>query len=144
MKQTVKPAAFYSAIERFIEGVDDATIAQELGISRTTAWRWRNDPEAVALVSAARNRQFERVEDRLSSLAVSALTVLETALNDPSVALTVKLKAATTILDRVGLSDRCAIERTQESKTSEQTHAEYLTRLEDPMDPLHLLQGFGG
>ena len=29
--------------------------------------------------------------------------------------------------------------RTQESKASEQTHAEYLTRLEDPMDPLHLL-----
>jgi hypothetical protein len=139
MKQTVKPAGFYSAIERIMEGVDDAAIAKELAISRTTAWRWRNDPEAVALISAARNRQFERVEDRLSSLAVSALTVLETALNDPSVALTVKLKAATTILDRVGLSERYAIERTQESKASEQKHTEYLTRLEDPMDPIHLM-----
>jgi hypothetical protein len=35
------------------------------------------------------------------------------------VALTVKLKAATTILDRVGLSERSAIERTQQLKAAE-------------------------
>ena len=137
MKQSTKPAAFYLAVERIIEGVDDATIAKELGISRTTAWRWRNDPEAVALVSAARNRQFERVEGRLASLADSALSALETALNDPSVSLTVKLKAATIVLDRVGLNERNGTKQREASQDAERKQAENFNRLEDPMDPLH-------
>lgn len=138
MKQSTKPAAFYLAVERIIQGVDDATIAEELGISRTTAWRWRNDTEAVALVSAARNRQFERVEGRLASLADSALSALETALNDPSVSLTVKLKAATIVLDRVGLNERNGTKQREVSQEAERKQTECFNRLEDPMDPLHL------
>ena len=40
---------------------------------------------------------------------------------------------------RIRLSERRAMARTQESKASERRHVEYLTRLDDPMDPIHLM-----
>ena len=75
--------------------------------------------------------------------ADAALSALETALNDPSVSLTVKRKAATIVLDRVGLNERNGTKQREASQEAERKQTEYFSRLEDPMDPLHLLEGFG-
>ena len=80
---------------------------------------------------------------RMTSLVDKALDVVEEVLEDPSVGAMARLKAATTLLDRAGITERGAIDGYRESRKAEADQARYLERLEDPMDPLHLLEGFG-
>ena len=143
MKQAKKSTQLDRAIELMLLGQTDASISSQLNVSRTTVWRWRNSEEAVALLSAHRNRVLERISDRVSSMADKAIDVVESVLCDPEAGSMLKMKAAAMVLDRAGITERNAIEMHKDNRRSETERAKYLDRLEDPMDPLHLLQGFG-
>ena len=132
---------FDSAVNLMLEGLSDREIAKKIGISKVTAWRWRNTPEAAATLGAARNRQVERVNDRMSLLVDTALDVIEAVINDPEASPMVKVRAATVILDRAGITERAAAESLHASKQAEARHAQYLDDLEDPMSTVNLLRG---
>ena len=53
----------------------------------------------------------------------------------------VKVRAATVILDRAGITERAAAESLHAGKQAEARHAKYLDDLEDPMSSVNLLRG---
>ena len=142
MKQK-RPAKLDRATELMMLGETDEAIALKLDVSRITVWRWRNRGDTTAILGAHRNRELERISKRMTSLVDKALDVVEEVLEDPSVGAMARLKAATTLLDRAGITERGAIDGYRESRKAETDQARYLERLEDPMDPLYLLEGFG-
>ena len=52
-----------------------------------------------------------------------------------------KLKAATVILDRAGLTERAALEDEQRRRRAESDRVRYLNDLEDPMSVVSLVGG---
>ena len=139
MKHAKRSPKFDLALELMLAGIDDTEIAQRINMSRTTIWRWRNSAEAVAFLSAHRNREMERLSERMSGLADRALDVLEDVLNDPKAGSMAKLRAATVVLDRIGLTERSALEDRQRRITAESERAQYLDDLEDPLSVANLL-----
>ena len=82
---------------------------------------------------------MERLSERMSGLEDRALDVLEDVLNDPQAGSMAKLRAATVLLDRIGLTERGALEDRQRRITAESERAQYLDDLEDPLSVANLL-----
>ena len=140
MKQSTKQN---TAATLMLEGMSDTDIAKRLRVSRVTVWRWRNSPEVVAILSAERNRRIEHVSDRMRSLVDKALDVIESVIDDPSTAPMVRVKAATVILNRAGVTERAALEARQQSVSTERGYARHLDELDNPMSLANLTAGLG-
>jgi len=73
--------------ERFasllIAGMSISDAATEVGISRTTASRWRASPEVESLLDAHRQEMRAHVSHRLASFVETALDRSERLLEDP-------------------------------------------------------------
>ena len=140
-RNTSKSCQQANAAAFMLEGMTDTAIAQQLGVSRVTVWRWRNSPEVVARLSAERNRRMETVARRMDTLADAALDVFESVILDAKAPAIVRMKAAAEILDRVGVTAQAAREFRQQSVAAERDHADRLDDLDNPMSLASLTAG---
>jgi len=81
---------------------------REYDISRPTYYAWRDDPAVVAYITAYRRSIVGRARDALLKLALDAVDTLGEALSNPKLPMGA-IRAAETILDRVGLSKEAAL-----------------------------------
>ena len=130
--QETHPDRENAAVDLILEGHSDATVAKQLNVSRTTVWRWRNKPKTVALIAAKRNRQREASEARLAELVAVAMDCLESVLTDAQASPAVRLKAATEILDRAGMTANAAATVTDTGIKAERNMCRRLDELDDP------------
>lgn len=87
------------ALWLYAQGSTDAEVATELGVERSTAWRWRT----ADLVFRRELRRTNAVATkaaaaRLEGLVDRALDVLRSVLDDPDAPAAVRLRAAETVL----------------------------------------------
>ena len=87
-------------VELLIAGRGVTNVAKEVGIGRTTLWRWmRKDYDFQAELNRQRNALRETLADRLHSLTDQALSTVEHAVSDGNV------RAALAVLKGSGLLD---------------------------------------
>ena len=92
------------AAELMLSGMTDKAIAKKLNVDPSTVWRWRNSTPVAAVIAAERNRRHETIRDEMLRLADDALDVLAAILRDEKASNGIRLKAASVILDRVGIN----------------------------------------
>lgn len=69
------------AIVMILSGATDSAVAQELGVSRYTVWRWRQrDPQFIAELNMKRSEMFTAASNRLRALAGVSIKALENQL----------------------------------------------------------------
>jgi hypothetical protein len=92
-----------SAIELVLRGLSDAQVATQLGVDRSTVYRWRISPLFRRELERQRKVLFEHSAARLSSMIEPALEILNRQLigDDPKTAL-----RAAAILLRVAMPAR--------------------------------------
>jgi hypothetical protein len=88
----------HRALDLLAGGSRDSEVARELGVDRTTVWRWRsNDAAFQAELNWRRYELWTASVERLRGLVPSALDALCEELEGPR-----KLRAAATILELAG------------------------------------------
>ncbi|MFO0679989.1 MAG: phBC6A51 family helix-turn-helix protein [Polyangiaceae bacterium] len=91
------------ALALFLEGADVGEVARETGVSRTTLWRWREDPAFAHELATKRQRVLEAARDDLRATTSDAVAVLRAVLRDDSQPPGVRLRAIEMVLARSGL-----------------------------------------
>ena len=66
-----------NAIEFLIQGRSDRSVAEAIGVNRSTIWEWRKNPIFVAALNKQRNDMWKESRERLKTLASSALDTIE-------------------------------------------------------------------
>lgn len=88
----------HRALDLIAAGSRDSEVAENLGVNRTTVWRWRHyDSEFQAELNLRRYELSQAATERLRSLVPCALDAIAEELEGPR-----KLRAAATILDLAG------------------------------------------
>jgi len=71
------------AIALLLLGASDRAVSEQIGVARTTIWRWRNhDPRFISTLNRERLAAFEAARARLHSLVNLAVETLEGALRN--------------------------------------------------------------
>jgi hypothetical protein len=100
------------ALELYAQGSTDAEVATELGVERSTAWRWRT--QDATFRRALRRTHAEATKaaaGRLEGLVEKALDVLASTLTDQEAPLALRLRAAEAVLERAGVASNEAERR---------------------------------
>lgn len=88
----------HRALDLLATGTRTTDVATDLGIDRTTLWRWQSESaEFQAELNRRRHELWDASVERVRSLVPLALDALEAELGGPH-----RLRAATAILDMVG------------------------------------------
>lgn len=79
-----------NAIEILLQGRSDRSVAEAIGVNRSTIWEWRKNPNFVAALNKQRNLMWKDSRERLKNLAGVALDTIERQLanEDGRIALT--------------------------------------------------------
>jgi len=88
------------AMELLVAGKSDAEVASELGIDRSTIWRWRQNPTFADEVVRLQHLQREAAFARMAALVTAAVDVIGAVMTDPEAPASVRLRAASEVLDR--------------------------------------------
>ena len=71
------------ALALILQGRKDAEVAEELGVSRMTIWRWKKyDPEFIKTLDEKRTHLRQQAEDNILELTESAVNAIRDALNN--------------------------------------------------------------
>ena len=71
------------ALALILQGRKDAEVAEELGVSRMTIWRWKKDNlQFIQALEEKRAHLRQQAEDNLLELTESAVNAIRDALND--------------------------------------------------------------
>jgi hypothetical protein len=90
------------AIDLMTSGSRDSEVAHDLGVNRTTVWRWRTEDVVFqAELNRRRHELWSSWIERLRSLVPTALDVMANELEGPR-----RLRAAGEILDLAGFRVR--------------------------------------
>ncbi len=71
------------AIELFTRGMTVRCIAEAVGVSRETLWRWRQHEHFNNAVYEAKRQQYEQIRDQAQSLLGLSMASLARVLEDP-------------------------------------------------------------
>jgi len=66
-----------NAIELLVQGRSDRSVAEAVGINRSTLYEWRKNPFFLAALNKQRNDMWKDSRERLKNLAGSALDTIE-------------------------------------------------------------------
>jgi DNA-binding CsgD family transcriptional regulator len=108
-RETQQTAGLTSAqmrgLELYAQGLTDAEVASELGVDRSTAWRWRTrDRRFRAQLRKTHAEVTSAAAARLEGLVERALYVLATTLSDQEAPAAIRVRAAEAVLERAGIS----------------------------------------
>jgi AcrR family transcriptional regulator len=92
------------ALELAWKGNTINDIARELGVHRTTVWRWTQDPEFVTLLNQLRSETRTSIAMELEQASVESVSCLRDLIACPDTADGHRIRAAVSILDRAGFS----------------------------------------
>lgn len=87
------------AFALILQGWSDREVAEELGVTRTTVWKWRTAPKFAGRLQRAMESATKDAQAKVQALASRAVDALAETLgcSDPKA----RVAAAKTILDRV-------------------------------------------
>jgi len=89
-----------NCIDLLVTGLTDQVVADTIGVSRTSIWRWKQERQFEAALDARRKELWAGCQDRLRALLPRALDVLEEALEGGGKS---ALRAALKVVDVAGL-----------------------------------------
>ena len=102
-------------IRLLADGLTVAEAAQVLGVGERTVYNWRAKPEFLAALRSADADNLREISRKLTTSSDTALGVLETIMNDTTAPASVRVRAASEILNHrarfyelVNLGDRLA------------------------------------
>jgi hypothetical protein len=81
-----------------------AESAEELGVHRSTCWRWLRDPRVQAELRKGRAELQSAARAGLVAASLEAVRYLRQVVSDPGASVNARLRAACAVLDRCGVS----------------------------------------
>ena len=93
------------AMDMLLAGCSPPAIAKEIGVGRTTLWRWTREPDFVLELQRRRQDRRELVQTALVDSALQAVAVLHEVMTDKEVNPAMRVKAAETLLARAGIEE---------------------------------------
>ena len=119
--QRLKPRQV-AAATLLSKGFRQCEVAEQIGASRESIWRWSRSPAFVAKVEAIQNEALQGVSASLSGLCDDAVAVLHRLVSDPETPPNIQLAAAKEILDRAERFQATRPELTIEERTRRLRH----------------------
>lgn len=111
------------ALELLLAGDTPAAVARELGVDRTTLWRWRTSSSFARRYREAMGERAADAAVRLDAAAGKALDLLESVIDDEAHPMIVRLRAADSVLRHAALT------RPQPSADAQMTDEDRISRL---------------
>ena len=95
------------------EGGGCADIASQVGVRRETVWRWRQDPSFASEVSVRQGQRRQAIHDELHAGVIESVRMLRGLVADTDAPPGARVRAATALMDRAGLTPAYAVEARQ-------------------------------
>ena len=99
-----------------VEGRSLVEVAADVGVDRSTLWKWRTSPTFATALSEAMTHGLDAAKSRIASLREKSLDVIESILDDVGAPPAVRLKAVEMVWSRSGLGE---VELEQRDETSQ-------------------------
>jgi hypothetical protein len=96
-------------IMALVGGATVGAAAATVGTSRTTLYRWLDDPKFVAVLNRAKREQRDEVRGEIRTLAAGAIKTLREALESDQTATSLRVKVALGVLKAIGVDEPEAI-----------------------------------
>ena len=125
------------AIELMLQGLSDIAIAQQVGVTRITIYRWRQNKRFVRQLDRHRQALWEESAARLQAMITPALDVLEKQISDED---RTAARHAAAVLLRLATPSRLLPSRTREPRRPEPRKSDPpprppARRVNTPVDP---------
>ena len=95
---------------------------------RETVWRWRQDPSFASEVSVRQGQRRQAIHSELDAGVLEAVGMLRGLVADPEAPAGARVRAATALMDRAGLTPAYAVE----VRHRDDQQAQQATELHDP------------
>ena len=99
-----------------------------VGVRRETIWRWTQDPAFAAEVSRRQAERRQAIHSELDAGVLEAVQMLRGLVADPETPAGARVRAATALMDRAGLTPAYAVE----VRHRDDQHALETTEFQDP------------
>ena len=98
------------ALKLILAGHSVTDIASQVGVRRETVWRWRNDPSFASEVSVRQGQRRQSIHDELDAGVIESVRMLRGLVADTDAPPGARVRAATALMDRAGLTPAYAVE----------------------------------
>ncbi len=98
------------ALDLLLAGHATTAVAAEVGVRRETIWRWTQDPAFAAEVSRRQAERRQAIHSELDAGVLEAVQMLRGLVADPEAPAGARVRAATALMDRAGLTPAYAVE----------------------------------
>ena len=95
-------------MELLLQGKSPPAVAAEVGVSRTSVWRWTQEPDFASKLSSTREDRRQAIAAGLDLAACDAVRVLHEVMTDERQPGAVRVRAASELLDRAGVTAKAA------------------------------------
>jgi hypothetical protein len=99
-------------------------IAAQVGVRRETVWRWRNDPSFASEVSVRQAQRRQAIHDELDAVVIESVRMLRGLVADTDAPPGARVRAATALMDRAGLTPAYAVEVRHKAEYAQQQAAQ--------------------
>ena len=120
------------ALEPILAGHSVTDIASQVGVRRETVWRWRNDPSFASEVSVRQTQRRQSIHDELDAGVIESVRMLRGLVADTDAPPGARVRAATALMDRAGLTPPYAVEVRHKAEHAQQQATEQAFK--DPQD----------
>ena len=120
------------ALELILAGHSVTDIAAQVGVRRETVWRWRNDPSFASEVSIRQAQRRQSIHDELDAGVIESVRMLRGLVADTDAPPGARVRAATALMDRAGLTPAYAVEVRHKEDHAQQQATEQAFK--DPQD----------
>ena len=103
-----------------------------MGVRRETVWRWRNDPPFASEVSVRQAQRRQSIHDELDAGVIESVRMLRGLVADTDAPPVARVRAATALMDRAGLTPAYAVEVRHKAEYAQQQATEQAFK--DPQD----------
>ena len=116
------------ALDLLLAGHATTAVAAEVGVRRETIWRWTQDPAFAAEVSRRQAERRQAIHSELDAGVLEAVQMLRGLVADPEAPAGARVRAATALMDRAGLTPAYAVE----VRHRDDQRAHQATEFQDP------------
>ena len=112
------------ALELILAGHSVTDIASQVGVRRETVWRWRQDPSFASEVSVRQGQRRQAIHDELDAGVIESVRMLRGLVADTDAPPGARVRAATALMDRAGLTPAYAVEVRHSADPAQQQAAQ--------------------